>query len=82
MKNSFVTFRTLKILGVFEVLRHFLPTSGAIHTAAPTHDIILPMPPEPDEEPKKGGQILGCLFAFLAVGFIFFLLVLFLRACS
>jgi hypothetical protein len=82
MKDSFMTFRTLEIFGIFEILGHFFPTCGAVHGQSPFHDIILRMPPETEEEPKKGGQFLGCAFAFLAVGAILFALMLFLRACS
>jgi hypothetical protein len=35
-----------------------------------------------EEPPKQSGQFLGCAFSLLAVGFIFFALFVFLRACS
>ena len=38
--------------------------------------------PVNEEPPKQGGQILGCVFAALAAGFIFFGIFLFMRACG
>jgi len=38
--------------------------------------------PHAAEEKPKEGQVLGCVFALLAVGFIFGALFLFLRACA
>ena len=53
------------------------------------HDImyamaIAPDPKEREEppQPKKEGQLLGCIFAVAGVGFIFLCLFAFLRACA
>lgn len=51
------------------------------------HDIILRMAeknerPHTEEEKPKEGQVLGCVFALVAVGFIFVALFVFLRACA
>lgn len=54
------------------------------------HDIMYAMSDEPEEkgreEPppqqKKEGQLLGCIFAIAGMGFIFFCLFLFMRACA
>jgi hypothetical protein len=36
----------------------------------------------PDDSPKKGGQILGCVFAAGAALFFFFAIFVFMRACG
>lgn len=52
-----------------------------------SHDIILRMPEkledEEDEErtTAQGGQLLGCIFAVLAVGAIFIFLFIFMSSC-
>ena len=86
MQNTHVTFRTFEGFRIFKILRHFFPTRRAVHSHIPIHDIILHMADETEEqegsEPPKEGQLLGCLFALGAVGFVFFLLFFFLRACA
>jgi hypothetical protein len=43
-----------------------------------------PVPEEREEPPqqKKEGQLLGCIFATVGVGFIFLCLFAFLRGCA
>ena len=81
-----MAFRALERLRIFQIFRELFPPGAAVHKVTNLYDIILRMTENTgnqNEEPEgRSGQLLGCVFAVVIVGFIFFVLFFFMRSCG